>query len=97
MLTMLLVLITPCLAKDEVVKVTKPKEVRKELSKTGIPKELEGLQWNRWTSKNFTVCALNDNQAQYLNKHLELVKSWCFARNGGFMILTFLLSVRSLV
>lgn len=56
------------------------------VNSAAVPKELDGLQWNRWTSKNFTVCALNDTQAQYLNKHLELVKGWCLARWGLYDI-----------
>jgi hypothetical protein len=74
---------TPCLAADPITKVTSPREVVAELrGQTGTPGELDGLQWNRWTSKNFTVCALNDTQAQYLHQHLELVKGWVFARWG---------------
>jgi hypothetical protein len=72
---------------QEIVKVTKPPEVIAEVvASPGLPKELEGLQWNRWTSKNFTVVALNDAQAQYLHKHLEMVKGWCLARWGLYDI-----------
>lgn len=87
-LAVLLVLAgTPCLAQEPISRVTSPREVVAEMSDSGgIPKELEGLQWNRWTSKNFTVCSLNDKQAQYLHKHLELVKGWTFARWGLFDI-----------
>lgn len=74
---------TPSYANDSIIKVTKPSELNKS---SQIPKELEGLQWNRWTSKNFTVCCLNDVQAQYLHKHLELVKTWTFARWGLYDI-----------
>lgn len=80
-------LVVPCIAQEQITKVTNPNEVSAELVSTAeVPKELQGLQWNRWTSKNFTVCALNDTQAQYLHKHLELVKVWCFARWGLFDI-----------
>lgn len=82
--TALLTLTFPCFGED-MVKVTKPREVTTELVNTSeVPKELEGLQWNRWTSKNFTVVALNDAQAQYLHKHLELVRVWCLARWGMY-------------
>lgn len=71
-----------CRAADGVVRVVKPLEVVAELGTTPLPKELDGLQWNRWTSKNFVVCALNDTQAQYLYNHLESVKTWIFTRWG---------------
>lgn len=78
---------TPSFASEPITKVVCPREVTTEVYKTtAVPKELEGLQWNRWTSKNFTVCALNDTQAQYLHKHLELVKGWVFARWGLYDI-----------
>jgi hypothetical protein len=71
------------LADEKITRVSRPNEVSVEVSKyRGVPKELESLVWNRWTSKNFVVCSLNDSQAQYLHKHLELVKSWMFLRWG---------------
>jgi hypothetical protein len=73
-----IVSVSPCFSQD-IVKVVSPVEVTTEVS---VPKELNGLQWNRWTSKNFVVCAINDAQAQYLHKHLELVKGWAFSRWG---------------
>lgn len=82
LLACLVFAVTPTFADDKLTKVKTPQEVSCEIKTTSIPKELEGLQWNRWTSKNFTVCALNDVQAQYLNKHLELVKVWTLARWG---------------
>lgn len=70
-------------SQDKITKVLKPQEVSAEIeSSKSPPKEFEGLVWNRWTSKNFIVCSLNDSQAQYLHKHLELVKSWIFSRWG---------------
>lgn len=72
---------------EELIKVLNPTEVSVEVTKyQGLPKELEGLQWNRWTSKNFVVCSLNDPQAKYLYKHLELVKGWIFTRWGLYDI-----------
>lgn len=74
---------TICFSQEYIVKIRNPREVTSELNKsTNISKEIEGLSWNRWTSKNFTVCSINDKQAQYLHKHLELVKTWAFARWG---------------
>lgn len=73
----------PVFGQGEITKVYSPQEVSVEVNNSkGIPKELEGLSWNRWTSKNFVVCSLNDTQAQYLHKHLELVKVWAFSRWG---------------
>lgn len=51
---------------------------------TAIPKEIQGLQWNRWTSKNFVVLSLDDKQGQYLHKNLELVKTWTLSRWGFY-------------
>lgn len=77
----------PCYAQERITKVYGPREVRSEMRvSAAVPKEIEGLQWNRWTSKNFVVCSLNDTQAQYLHKHLELVKGWVFARWGLYDI-----------
>lgn len=71
---------------EPIIKVVAPVEVKQELKTTAIPKELEGLQWNRWTSKNFVVLSLNDTQAQYLHKHLESIKTWIFSRWGLYDI-----------
>ena len=68
---------------EPIRKVTLPMEVREELQvNISVPPEIEGKVWNRWTSENFTVLSLNDIQAQYLHKHLELVKVWVFSRWG---------------
>jgi hypothetical protein len=67
----------------QIRKVLDPIEVREEsMYARGVPKDIEGLQWNRWTSKNFVVLALDDSYAKYLNQHLELVKTWTLARWG---------------
>jgi len=47
-----------------------------------LPEELKDKQWNRWTSKNFVVCSIDDNQARYLNANLEKIKEWIFTRWG---------------
>jgi hypothetical protein len=67
---------------EPIRKVTLPVEVREELLTLNIPDAIKGKVWNRWTSDNFTVLSLNDTQAQYLHKHLELVKVWVFSRWG---------------
>lgn len=66
----------------EIAKVTLPAEVLQELKVSPSDPDIKGKVWNRWTSKNFVVCALNDNQAQYMNRHLELVKTWVYQRWG---------------
>ena len=71
----------PCFAGD-IQKVSLPVEVKFELRTSNIPQEIEGKVWNRWTTKNFVVCSLDDRQAQYLHKHLEFVKAWAFSRWG---------------
>lgn len=74
---------TTCFGQELISEVTDPQEVSSEVrGYANAPKEIQGLQWHRWTSKNFTVCAINNNQAQYLHKHLELVKGWVFSRWG---------------
>ena len=73
-------LLTSHLVADEIRKTNLPNEV--ELLMRDVPDEIKGLQWNRWTSENFTVLATNDIQAQYLHKHLELIKSWVYSRWG---------------
>jgi hypothetical protein len=45
-------------------------------------KEIEGLKWNRWTSKNFVVLSVDEAKAEYLHDHLEEVKTWVFRRWG---------------
>jgi hypothetical protein len=69
-------------AQEPIQKVTLPLEVKNEIKTTTVPKEIEGLQWNRWTSKNFTVLALNDRYAKYLHDNLEQIKAWTYTRWG---------------
>jgi hypothetical protein len=66
---------------SEIMKVTFPEEVRQEVRQNLDP-DLQGLQWNRWESENFVVCATNDKQAKFLHDHLEQVKTWSLNRWG---------------
>jgi hypothetical protein len=68
----------PCQSLD---KMSNPTEVRQEVQSSDDP-TIKGLVWNRWTSKNFTVCSINDKQAEFLNENLEKVKSWATNRWG---------------
>lgn len=49
---------------------------------TTIPEELKNKQWNRWTTRNFTIISINDGQAQYLNSNLNKIKDWLITRWG---------------
>ena len=76
----------PAIAQDKIMKVLLPLEVKNEINLSEIPEEIEGLEWNRWTSENFTVLSLNNIQAEYLYKHLEQIKSWTLSRWGLYDI-----------
>ncbi len=78
-LAVLFLCASPCFA-DEIKRVSLPLEVKHEVS--NVPKEIEGKVWNRWTTKNFVVCSLDNTHAQFLHKRLELVKGWVFSRWG---------------
>ena len=81
-----LLLGSQCFAQGEPAKVRLPLEVKHEMKVLFDDPSIEGKVWNRWTTKNFVVCSLNDKQAQYLHKHLELVKAWAFSRWGLYDI-----------
>jgi hypothetical protein len=68
-------------AQPTIEKVAFPAQVKAEYR--GTPDaDIQGKVWNRWTSKNFVVCSLNDTQAQFLNQNLEKVKTWSLTRWG---------------
>lgn len=46
------------------------------------PDIIEGKVWNRWTSDNFTVLAITNDQGKYLKNNLEGVKKWILTRWG---------------
>lgn len=46
------------------------------------PDIIKGKVWNRWTSNNFIVHAITDDQGRYLKNNLEGVKKWIFTRWG---------------
>lgn len=46
------------------------------------PDIIKGKVWNRWTSDNFTVHAITDDQGEYLKNNLEGVKRWVLTRWG---------------
>ena len=69
------------LQEEPITKVKLPQEVRQELAKTPDD-DIAGKQWNRWTSRSFVVCSIDDGQARFLNANLEKVKSWIYTRWG---------------
>ena len=86
LLILLFLFLTDVTFGGEIQKVLNPIEVKQEsliaAGNSEVPKVIEGLQWNRWTSKNFVVLALDDNYAQFLHNHLEVVKTWTLKRWG---------------
>tara|TARA_Y100000034_G_scaffold43496_2_gene53060 strand:- start:3170 stop:4027 length:858 start_codon:yes stop_codon:yes gene_type:complete len=46
------------------------------------PDIIKGKVWNRWTSNNFSVHAITDDQGRYLKNNLEGVKNWVLTRWG---------------
>lgn len=75
-----LLFVTPVAFGEEIFKVTLPTEVKQEVRSE--PDEIKGKVWNRWTSENFVVCALDEDQASYLNQNLEKIKTWIYSRWG---------------
>lgn len=74
------------LAQEDIQKVLLPTEVEQEMKVSLTDPSIEGKVWNRWTSKSFVVCSINNTQAQYLHQHLELVKGWALSRWGLYDI-----------
>lgn len=44
--------------------------------------ELKNLQWNRYTTQNFTILSIDDGQGKWLATNLEKIKTWCVTRWG---------------
>lgn len=44
--------------------------------------ELKNLQWNRYTTPNFTILSIDDSQGKWLAANLEKIKTWCVTRWG---------------
>ncbi len=74
---------SPAMAGARIVKVRNPAEILASAeTDMSVQNELANIQWNRWVSKNFIVCSIDDKQAKYLNEHLELIKNWELTRWG---------------
>jgi len=71
-----------CFAEEDISKVSLPSEVKQEMRVDDKDKEIQGKQWNRWTSGKFVVCSLNDTQAKFLHENLDKVRAWTLTRWG---------------
>lgn len=63
-------------------KVVLPTEVKQEIVVSPDDPDISNLAWNRWTSSNFTVCSIDDRQAEWLVTNLENIKTWIYTRWG---------------
>ena len=43
---------------------------------------ISSLQWNRYTTKNFTILSIDDKQGKWLEENIESIKKWCLTRWG---------------
>lgn len=46
------------------------------------PDIIKGKVWNRWTSNNFVIHAIADDQGRYLRENIEDIKKWILTRWG---------------
>lgn len=44
--------------------------------------DLKNLVWNRYTTENFTILSIENEQGKWLNYNIENIKSWCLKRWG---------------
>lgn len=44
--------------------------------------ELKNLQWNRYTTENFTILSIDDGQGKWLHQNMEQIRKWCLSRWG---------------
>lgn len=44
--------------------------------------ELRSLEWNRYTTDNFTILSIDDAQGRWLKENIEQIKKWSMARWG---------------
>lgn len=65
----------------EIIQVKSP-EVANLFGFEAANPDVKDKVWNRWTSKNFVVCSIDDAQAKYLHENLEDVRGWVFKRWG---------------
>jgi len=42
----------------------------------------EDLSWHRWTTKNFTIMSISEEQGNWMFKNIEDVNTWCVNRWG---------------
>ena len=44
--------------------------------------EIKDLEWHRWTTENFTVLALEEDQGLFMARNIEKIKTWVMKRWG---------------
>lgn len=44
--------------------------------------DLKNLEWNRYTTDNFTILSIDNSQGKWLSDNIDTIKSWCLARWG---------------
>lgn len=59
-----------------------PIEVKQELAVSVDDPSIQGLRWNKWTTKNFVICSLIDSQGEYIKENVEPIKTWMLTRWG---------------
>lgn len=47
-----------------------------------VDPDLKNMQWNRYTTENFTILSIDDIQGKWLAANIEGIKSWCITRWG---------------
>src|SRR4051812_26115945 len=44
--------------------------------------DLKNLAWNRYTTENFAILSIDDEQGRWLAHNIEHIKKWCLTRWG---------------
>jgi hypothetical protein len=44
--------------------------------------DIKNLQWNRYTTDNFTILSINNKQGKWLYNNVGQIKKWCLSRWG---------------
>lgn len=44
--------------------------------------DIKNLQWNRYTTDNFTILSINNKQGKWLYNNIDQIKNWCLSRWG---------------
>jgi len=49
---------------------------------TASTNDLKNLQWNRYTTDNFTILSISDKQGRWFYNNIGQIKNWCLSRWG---------------